>query len=300
VSEEARSVLYGLNTFTMIISGDRTLLLGSFAETNHMPFQTKPSLPFIKNWQIALWPNESYMLDRADAHHYDALLSACSEIAKTPGLQTLKLSIPCLCLQPGTGVCKCSNRVNGECHCLDEEDIGDLHDMFLNILIPFDQLRFEGKVQLGATHKPAEQLWSNKHLARPSRFPRSENKHGYIQLSKYPHQKCQDPRCVSFAASFGPAMATLMGKTTPNILTKDQLEWLDLKKRVAETMNYHRRGGNGVPEPNISLNDLWDALDSGESEYFAKEKRRVYEQLRAHAFHTDSRYYLLSGRAGWR
>ncbi|KAI4096069.1 MAG: hypothetical protein LQ339_007085 [Xanthoria mediterranea] len=283
VSEEARSVLYGVNTFTMVISEEQTLLLGSFTKNDFLPLPTKPSLPFIKNWQIALWPGHYFLWDGSDllgARHRDAVLSACSEIAKSPELQRLKLSIPCLCNRSTFRMCQCSEPDGDECYCLNEEDIGDLHDVILNGLIPFNQLRFKGKVELVATPEPAEQLWSDKHYGNPTRLPDVENAKGYTLLSKYSHHQCPEPRCVSFAASFGPVMATLMGDTTPDRLTDSQLAWLALKKRVAETMYQHTRN-----IPNIDLGDLWSALDSRESMYFEKEMRIMDKKMQHYPYH---------------
>ncbi|KAI4220047.1 MAG: hypothetical protein LQ349_008186 [Xanthoria aureola] len=282
VSEEARSVLYGVNTFTMVISEYQTFFLGSFTEQQFLPFLTKPSLPFIKNWQIALWPNERHMGDQMNwpgPCFHDTVLSACSEIAKTQALQKLKLSIPCLCKR----TCEYGGY---ECHCRKDKSMEDTRDIFLNLFTPFNQLRFKGKVELVATPEPAEQLWSDENYGTPSRFPESDDRPGYTRISKYSHHQCQEPRCVSFAASFGPVMATLMGDTTPDRLTEHQREWLDLKKRVAETKNYLLGRGIKTLAPTIALDDLWAALDSRESRYFEKEKHSVDLLLNEHLTHT--------------
>ncbi|KAI4281667.1 MAG: hypothetical protein L6R38_003510 [Xanthoria sp. 2 TBL-2021] len=277
VSEEARSVLYGLNTFTMVISEARTLLLGSYDTHDFLPLPTKPSLPFIENWQIALWPSHMRMVDRPDARFHDAVFSACSELAKTPDLKTLKLSIPCLCEHFENSLISCScPRVNGRCHC-DRQEIEDIHDAFINILVPFNQLRFKGKVQIVATAKPPAQRWSNNALSYPTRFPRdlSDDKRGYIQLSNLPHQQCQEPLCISFAASFDPVTTLLMGNTTPLTLTEDQVDWLDLKKRIDEEKDHPQC----LALLDKALPDLWEALDSGSEEYFWSVSYRVRQHI---------------------
>lgn len=286
ISDEARSVLYGVNTFTMVISEYQTFFLGSFTgQQQFLPFLTKPSLPFIKNWQIALWPNEHHTgddINEPGPHFHDTVFSACSEIAKTQDLQKLKLSIPCLCNR----TCEYGGY---ECHCRKNKIMEDTRDIFLDLFTPFNQLRFKGKVELVATPEPAEQLWSDENYGTPSRFPQSDDRLGYTRISKYSHHQCQEPRCVSFAASFGPVMATLMGDTTPNRLTENQREWLDLKKRVAETCNYPLGRGNPTVPSTIALDNLWAALDSRESRYYEKEWRNVCLLL-------DQQAYTYQGR----
>ncbi|KAL8853700.1 MAG: hypothetical protein Q9221_001511 [Calogaya cf. arnoldii] len=113
-----------------------------------------------------------------------------------------------------------------------------------------------------------------------------------------------------------------MGNTTPIRLTDDQIEWLDMKKRAAEVMDYVPKAypatqastpriqlptyrwsvGTaaqvGTTAPNIDLEELWDALESGENEYFQKEKRRVERKHREHPFHLDK--HLPSNRLSGR
>ncbi|KAL8848271.1 MAG: hypothetical protein Q9221_006709 [Calogaya cf. arnoldii] len=83
VSDEARKVLYGSNMFTMIISEQCTLKLGFFDLVKFLPFQAPPSLPYVKRWQIALWP---HMEEMAYGKIQEAVFSACTELAKTPNL----------------------------------------------------------------------------------------------------------------------------------------------------------------------------------------------------------------------
>ncbi|KAL9629415.1 MAG: hypothetical protein Q9204_005286 [Flavoplaca sp. TL-2023a] len=273
VSDEARSVLYGLNTFTIVISQFRMLLPGSFTELEFLPFPTRPSLPFIKNWQIALWPTYRRIADRPDARFRDAVFSACSEIAKTRDLQTLTLTIPCLCenFQPRTiGRYARYNKT----HSYDgPEEVEDIHDAMINYLAPFNQLRFKGKVEIITAAKPTEQLWSGEPF--PKRFPETNNEEGYIQLANHPHRQCQQPLCLSFAASFTPIAALLMGDTTPVSLTEDQLEWLELKKSIHEERDHPEC----LVELENALEELWDALDSGETEYWRSVEYRVRERI---------------------
>ncbi|KAI4276447.1 MAG: hypothetical protein LQ337_002497 [Flavoplaca oasis] len=274
ISDEARSVLYGLNTFTIVISQFRMSLPGSFTELEFLPFPTKPSLPFIKNWQIALWPTYKRMTNRRDACFRDAVFSACSEIAKTRGLQTLTLSIPCLCenFHPaGVRILRCNKR----CCRSAPEVIEDIHGAMINYLAPFNQLRFKGKVEIITAAKPPKTLWPGE--AFPKHFPGSDNEEGYIQLATHPHRQCQQPLCLSFAASFTPIAGLLMGNTTPLSLTEAQLAWLELKKRIHEERDH----SECLVVLDNALEELWDALDSGEKEYWRSVEDRVREKIRA-------------------
>ena len=263
ISAEARKILYGLNTFTMVISTYHLSLLGSFDEvkSNLKPIHAPPSLPYIKNWQIALWPEVRVFGSYGSGYGYgyggfyekDAILSVCSEIAKVDSLQSLKLSIPCLChfLAPEPF------------DDFEVKDIEDVHNTLVDLLLPLNQLRFGGHVQIMTTPEP------------PS-FPEKRDKKGYIRLANIPHQQCSEPVCQSFAASFEPLRALLMGKSTPNSLTPHQTKWLDLKSQVAES------GIDLWTGMSQALFDTWDALESGSDEFFRAMVWRVEEKLRLH------------------
>ncbi|KAL8799502.1 MAG: hypothetical protein Q9182_005840 [Xanthomendoza sp. 2 TL-2023] len=256
VCDEGRSVLYGANRFTIIISGSNTHFLRSSESVDFQTFPKSPSpLPHIKNWQLALWPffNARY---GEDIRFHDAVLSVCAAIAKTPNLQNLKLTIPCLCEYfEEIDACPCSEP-DIQCRCVDIEDI---HSKLTRNLAPLNLLRFNGEAQIVATPKPV--------LKEDYRFPDHDWEDGYIELSAYPHLQCQKPVCLSFAASFGPFMATLTGKTTRISLTENQIEWLELKSRIQQ-----------VPERLLNkdledaVSNTWEALESGSDQYFQMEK----------------------------
>ena len=259
ISAEVRKVLYGLNPFTMVISTYRSSLLGSFDEVswNIKPIQAPPSLSYIKNWQLALWPEPrlfgSNGYGYGDFFEKDAIPSICSEIAKIDNLQTLKLSVPCLCHllapQPFED--------------FELEDIDDVHDSLVDLLLPLNQLRFAGHVQIMTTSKPRS-------------FPEKRDKKGYIELANLRYEQCSEPICQTFAASFEPLRALLMGKSTTNSLTPHQVKWLDLKSDVEQS-------GIGLWTDMLqALHDTWDAMVSGSDEFFRNMFWRVKEKLRLH------------------
>ncbi|KAL8992893.1 MAG: hypothetical protein Q9169_006758 [Polycauliona sp. 2 TL-2023] len=274
VSNEARSVLYTLNTFTMVVFKHRYLLLGTLNINDFVTFPTKPSIPFIKNWQIALWPSYENLRGRSAAQFRDVVLSACSEIAKTQELQTLTLSIPCICghFQKMRADCRCGRRFCR--HNL--EEIEDIHDGMISLLAPFNQLRFKGRVKIIAAAEPSQQFYPGARGPYPSAFPESSNTKGHLACASHPHSQCQQPLCLSYAASFDPFRATLVGNTTPLSLTKDQADWLDFKKR----MNEHKEHADCEDQLRMGhYMELWNALDSGSSEYWFGVRKRVEEHV---------------------
>ncbi|KAL8668465.1 MAG: hypothetical protein Q9168_006901 [Polycauliona sp. 1 TL-2023] len=274
VSDEARTVLYGHNTFTMVATKHRTLLLGSLIEHNFLPFPTKPSISFIKNWQIALWPNYRNLRGKSAARFCDAVLSACSQIAKAHELQTLTLSIPCVCehLREMRGQCNCPR---GRCQC-DSQEIGEIHENMVALLAPFNQLRFKGKVQIVAAAQPPRRSDAGAAILRTVSYSQSDDKDKQIKLSRYPHHQCQQPLCLSFAASFDPVRAMLMGHTTPLSLTKDQADWFDLKKIFQEHSDHPHCSRTLTME---ALLELWNALNSGSAEYWFGVRDRLEKQV---------------------
>ncbi|KAL8881470.1 MAG: hypothetical protein Q9198_001340 [Flavoplaca austrocitrina] len=237
VSDEARGVLYELNIFTMVISDTNSLVLGYLDKVSFKPMQSPPSLPYIKNWQIALWPEiQDLMYPEIEQSAFsDAVISACFNLAKSPGLQTLKIAIPCLCEWFAEElVCDCTN---GRCK---RPSIEDIHDEFIAILTPFNHLRFTGKVKIATTPKPPQE-WDMIHWWRNDHPPTAGNIAAYTELANHAHPQCQHPACLSFAESFIAIATTLMGKTTPLAFTDRHTSWFELKERAALAESQYSR-----------------------------------------------------------
>ncbi|KAL8848272.1 MAG: hypothetical protein Q9221_006710 [Calogaya cf. arnoldii] len=136
--------------------------------------------------------------------------------------------------------------------------IEDVHNEYIDFFSPFNYLRFKCKVEIITITKPARQYWDDPHFtyAAPSRFPHIDNKNGYKILASYDHQQCQSPRCLSFAASFGPFLGTFMGTTTPLAFTKSYTDWFDLKKRAHRAYTQYFRDIN-VSSGNLNERLAW-------------------------------------------
>ncbi|KAL8853701.1 MAG: hypothetical protein Q9221_001512 [Calogaya cf. arnoldii] len=98
-----------------------------------------------------------------------------------------------------------------------------------------------GKVEIITTSKPAPREWTQKRNARKARFPSGGDKEGYQELANYAHPQCQNPRCLSFAASFGPTKVTLMGTTTPLAFTERHTHWFEIRERAARAEKQYSR-----------------------------------------------------------
>ncbi|KAL8923103.1 MAG: hypothetical protein Q9208_004787 [Pyrenodesmia sp. 3 TL-2023] len=227
VSDEARTVLYGRNSFTVLISVYKTLVLGSFTGLGLKPMQTTPSLPDIKNWQLALW---TYRSNVCYMQYQDAILSACAELANIPDLQSLKLSLPCLCEYAEDSVIG-SGRGSGRSGKLE-----DVHDMYVDILTPPNLLPFTKTVHIGTAATPGR--GPEPHTLAPPDFNATTRAH--VSNGKY------DP----------PPM------NTPAGLNAKQAEWLDIKKRV------HVIKPELGQSMWRALGDIWEALESGSDDYF--------------------------------
>ncbi|KAL8836984.1 MAG: hypothetical protein Q9176_005985 [Flavoplaca citrina] len=288
VSDEARSVLYELNTFTIVISDTNSLVLGYLDKVSFKPMQSPPSLPYIKNWQIALCPEiQDLMYPEFEQFGFsDAVLSACFNLAKSQ-----------------------------------RPSIEDIHDEFVAIFTPLNHLRFKGKVEIVTTPKPPPQEWDMIHWWRNDHLPTAGNIAAHTELANQAHPQCQHPACLSFADSFIPIATTLMGRTTPLAFTGRHTSWFELKERAAlaesqysrpidlAPANYedrlssiNRKQGtarwhHNIPKTRLeqdrlqcdivearqalpmALCGLWKALDSESEEYYEAMSDRLIEVL---------------------
>ncbi|KAL8649330.1 MAG: hypothetical protein Q9210_004464 [Variospora velana] len=255
ILHEARSVLYGQNGFTMLISPFRILFLDFDTEVDLTAMLTTPSLPYIKNWQLALWPQ---VCNLDGIHYNNAVLSASAELAKIQGLRSLNLSVPCVCGHLGIPHIQ---GIQGGCWALygNLAKVEYVHEMVVDILTPLNMLWFRGSVQIITTTKAARCC---THC--PARFRESEARKDAIGLAGSIHRQCQHPPCLALAASFEPLRASLMSKSTPLSLTPKKAKWLESKQRATEIQSEKN------DDMSQALRDVWDAIGSGSDDYFWK------------------------------
>ncbi|KAL8924522.1 MAG: hypothetical protein Q9208_003997 [Pyrenodesmia sp. 3 TL-2023] len=236
-----------------------SLFLGVGKDALHFqPLQAAPSLPLMKNWQLDIQFHAPYSKDALDDHNEidDGILTASADLATIPDLQSLKVSVPCLCLQPNL-VCRgCFGgaQPGEECCCPSPEDI---NKRITKSLEPLKQLRFDGEVQF-ITAPARDVMKTIADLACSAA-----------------NVQCQEPHCLALAASFGHLRATLKGKEPPLCLPPMQHRWLDLKRHAT------RRGAPKL-SGNVqhALHRAWVALDLGLEDFFdslAQEALQIIE-----------------------
>ncbi|KAI4178464.1 MAG: hypothetical protein LQ346_007435 [Caloplaca aetnensis] len=282
VSDEAQHVLYGPNTFTMVFQRQCAMFLGARKDALHFqPLQASPSLPLIKNWQLSLGfhilysKGGSYEKDEIA----DGILTASADLATIANLQSLKVSIPCLCLQPDLCfVCKGRIGPGVECICPSLEDV---NKNITKRLEPLKQLRFKSQVQFITA-------------------PAGHDETTITDLAcSNTNEQCQQPNCLALAASFESLRATLRGKEAPARLPPMQCTWLALKRHATQH-------GSPTLSGNVqhALHRACVALDLGLEDFFdslAQEAAQIIEndnQEQARAFnHSGYQFRALKYQA---
>ncbi|KAI4244267.1 MAG: hypothetical protein L6R42_010494 [Xanthoria sp. 1 TBL-2021] len=222
VSHEAREVLYGLNSFTVVVSYNYTTFLSNHYEPGkYDPFPSSLSMKYIKHWQLDLRP-----IDGHESHLKAGILDTSEELAKIGDLQTLKVKIPCLC------------KIVSDPLQVPSSD--SLSQKIKLMLQPLKRLHFEKSVTFVAARTSAEY-----------RFCRWMNGRN----DSYTHAtQCNEPRCLAFVASFDDLIYFLETSSLPRMhFTDQQRKWLDLKQRP-----FVCRGNRYFPtELRSNLEILW-------------------------------------------
>ncbi|KAI4276164.1 MAG: hypothetical protein L6R38_005732 [Xanthoria sp. 2 TBL-2021] len=200
VSHEAREVLYGLNSFTVVVSYNYTTFLSHHYEPGkYEPFPFSPSMKYIKNWQLDLRPVHGH-----ESHLKAGILDTSEELAKIGDLQTLKVKIPCLC------------KIVRDPPQIRSSD--SLSQTIKLMLQPLKRLHFEKSVTFVAARTSEKYrfcYWTNG------------------RNDSYTHAtQCNEPRCLAFVALFDDLKYFLETPSLPRMhFTDQQRKWLDLKQR---------------------------------------------------------------------
>ncbi|CAO1603618.1 hypothetical protein XANCAGTX0491_007200 [Xanthoria calcicola] len=194
VSHEAREVLYGLNSFTVVVAFNYTQFLdGSYEPASYKPFPSTPSIQYIKNWQLDIRPIRNY-----ESRIRAGILDTVEQLAKIGHLQTLKVKIHCFCMTTGPA-----------------ESLSQFIKLMLQ---PLKSLHFEKSVTFIAA------LTSKNHWC--CSFSNGRN------ASCTHAAQCNEPKCLAFVALFDDLKYFLETASVPRMpLTDEQSKWLDLKQR---------------------------------------------------------------------
>ncbi|KAI4125375.1 MAG: hypothetical protein LQ338_004298 [Usnochroma carphineum] len=203
ISDEARKVFYGSAAFTITISDEEIKFLNNTREARHfLPFPSISSMQYIKNWQLDLRLKYNADLLCGDGNRTEeGLLTASVELAKISDLQTLKVTIPCLCA---------------------DGDVTPVHQIYTAVsrtMAPLRRLRFKGDVRFfAAPPLKGDIAQSNKHAS--------------------PVTQCQRPECLAFANSFIKTKAIMQSTIPPSPLSPRQTKWLGLKKEATSVLGW--------------------------------------------------------------
>ncbi|KAI4188698.1 MAG: hypothetical protein L6R41_001974 [Letrouitia leprolyta] len=275
ICQEARSVLYGLNTSTIVISEAHSFLPGRQNTPVFQPVQSETSLGYVKNWQLSLPLSRHAEDGEQNEEVRAAIISSCAELATILDLQSLKISILCLC-QYRSRDCEGDD----SCFTWDDADKGtgdacrrvnanDIHESIVYSLAPLNRLRFKHDLRfIAKAPQPVPRTISSM-----PRRPESYRDH----LPSFSNEQCQKPACLSFVSSFECFSAALSGNRTPVPFTTNQCEWLSLRKMATELVSQE-----GKEKMEYALSDAWEALDSGSEEYMrsvVKTARATVAQL---------------------
>ncbi|KAI4244097.1 MAG: hypothetical protein L6R40_003081 [Gallowayella cf. fulva] len=217
VSHEAREVLYGHKTFTVVLRDSDIFFLGrrafSAVEDKHGDsfalFPSSPSMEYIKNWQVVL--ELRYGHPHNDEHIRESVLGMSEALGSIEGLETLKVGFPCLC---------------SERHAATTRQSSDRRHRYIRATLqPLMTLRFHSRVVFIAAAAAPPRLENDREPA-PRGFFQNSSTH-------YPHQ-CQEPECLGLVASLDDLQASLTSSPPRRVgFTDPQRQWLDVKRRAA-------------------------------------------------------------------
>ncbi|KAL8922280.1 MAG: hypothetical protein Q9208_005250 [Pyrenodesmia sp. 3 TL-2023] len=242
VSDEAREVLYGSTSLTVVISANVTRFLHLVEQASWLrPLPSTPSIRYMKHWQIRLG-FASFPLEWSEQYIDEGLLDTSVELSKVPGLQTLKISFPCLCEQYS----------NPSADALDA-----IHQRMFKALEPLRRLRVRGKVTFIAAcpRRPCDDglpasyaeptdpndvdAWINYFARMPRSRHANEMDHLHWAVKSSANVPCSESRCRHFAARFRDLAATLEGSSAPATLTAKQITWLNFKQDFSDWIPGH-------------------------------------------------------------
>ncbi|KAI4112590.1 MAG: hypothetical protein LQ345_006283 [Seirophora villosa] len=243
ISDEAREVLYSYKASTIIVSDLATNFLGycQYFASHTVLLDSVPRMRpvrYMKHWQLSIL-FQDYGSDDSEAVIESAIEPALramsTELVKVRGLQTLKISLPCLCY----GRESITKDILQESAC----------ERVRRNLEPLRQLRFKCKVVFITAQRwrPWEDAVKAYETANPE--PSPFNREAWLKWKsgqpKYwfpiysaevdhavrsdANGQCPEAACVAFAKSFNDMKATIEGAVPSDPLTSHRKTWLELR-----------------------------------------------------------------------
>ncbi|KAL8735166.1 MAG: hypothetical protein Q9166_001042 [cf. Caloplaca sp. 2 TL-2023] len=203
ISNEAREVMYGHNSFTVIIQYWKTVFLGRRTIHDHQGFGLFPSATsqgYIKNWQLDLH------LEYHDTNITEAVLTLSEELVHIDDLESLKVKFPCLCRISSTFP-------------YNNESCEIYHERVRTVLDALKRLHFTRSVTFIAAHHFDKDEYS-------------KNDHGRFEDFTRPVQ-CQQPDCPAFTTSLDDLKSFFTSSAPRLLLSSPQRKYLDLKEQAA-------------------------------------------------------------------
>ncbi|KAL8645266.1 MAG: hypothetical protein Q9210_006804 [Variospora velana] len=287
ISDEAREVLYSSTASTVVVSDQTTKFLGyrdlSVCQSlllYHIP-RMRP-VHYMKHWQLSLL-FEDYGSEYREPNIEEALDLVSAELAKVPDLQTLKISVPCLCNE---NAMESKDLLQAAAWEHVRRNIEPLWPLRFNCQVTFITAQrwrpWEDAVKGYETANPAPSIlnrdaWHKWRLGRPKWWYPKDSERVDNAIKSAANKQCQEAACLDFAASFHDIKADIEGTPSPpDPLSARRKIWLALRDYAATWIPYH--------DPYVHVNALdptWRALASASEKDFDTIARMAQEILRA-------------------
>ncbi|KAL8988013.1 MAG: hypothetical protein Q9177_002850 [Variospora cf. flavescens] len=286
ISDEAREILYSSTASTVVLSDQTTKFLGyrdhSMCQSlllYHIP-RMRP-VHYMKHWQLSILFKD-YGSEYREPDIGEALDLVSAELAKVPDLQTLKISLPCLCNEKAMG----SKDLQVAAWEHVRRSIEPLWPLRFNCQVRFITAQrwrpWENAVKEYETANPAPSIlnraaWHKWRLGRPEWWYPKDSERVDNAIKSAANKQCQEAACLDFAASFHDIKADIEGTSSaPDPLSSRRKIWLALRDYAVTWIPYH--------DPYVyvnALNPTWKALASASEKDFDTIARMAQQILRA-------------------
>ncbi|KAL8961153.1 MAG: hypothetical protein Q9193_002255, partial [Seirophora villosa] len=243
ISDEAREVFYSCTASTTAVSILTTNFLGYRQNSVSHTFLLD-SIPrmrpvrYMKHWQLSILLENYGSPDCETSIELGiepAIRAMCTEIVKVHGLQTLKVSLPCLCY----GRKSIPKDILQDSACEDVrrslESLRQLRFKCKVVFITAQRWRpWEDAVKAYNTANPEPSLlnrdaWLKWKSGQPKFWVASDSEQVDHAVRSDANGQCPEAACVAFAKSFNDMKATIEGAAPSDPLTSHRKTWLELR-----------------------------------------------------------------------